>query len=1024
MGYGPKVKLSVNEWRCVHKELPLKKAGHRKWNDLGIVPHITKNGTERLARVLEKSIAYKNEPCYINWITDLTDYVQAEMAYANFYEAVTSASIVSMADKRGVITYVNENFVTISGYSREELIGQNHRIINSRHHSREFWKDMWKTIASGKKWRAQVKNKAKDGSHYWVDTFVMPFLDEKGNVTEFLSIRNDITSRMQSEANLLQSNDRLSETLIFGKMGSAELDLKTFSLTVSKELFQMLDVVVDHPQQIPLEQFLKTYIDPGFLQLIYQKISEGMSNPPDEKKVVETEFEMITAKGRRIWIEAKGIFKDETGLGILHDITERRLAEQRIIKEREHLNSIINSLPGIFYLFDDRGKFLKWNKNFETISGYSGEEIAQMIPIDFFRPEEKELIMERIGKVFAVGMADVEANFLTKNDNTIPYYFTGFSFAYEGQRCLVGMGLDLTDLRKAENESRNRLKLIEIMLNGITDGFFATDCDLNLILVNPVFASHLKMDKNSMIGRNLLELVPSLEGSDVILKLRESLVRGLPVSLEHTGVLNEGVFSISVYPNEDGLLAFYRDVTERKRSEQALRESELRLRTILETEPECVKILNSRGELLEMNKAGLEMIEATNLDQVRNREVSALVQESYRGDFIKLTKRVFEGETGMLEFQMTGLKGNSRWLETHAVPMRNSDGKITSLLGVTRDITARKEAEKKLRESEERYRKLFELNPAPTWIYDVNTLRFLDVNKAAVEHYGYSREEFKRMSVLDICPEEEKKRLLTAIGKMGEGVDDSQSFSKPWKHVKKDGNIIDVEILATSLDPNDPALRLVTINDITEMLKAQNNLMALVQEKETLIREIHHRVKNNLQLISSIFYIRLSKMQHGEMKDFLAEMRQRIKSIAYLHERLLQSGSISQLEMSEYLRKLIDDLQMTIDTRELAISFEVAIQELWMDLDSAIYCGLIMNELITNSIKYAFKGKREGRVHVSLTRDEGKVVFVVGDDGVGIGLPMPDNATFGMQLIDTFGKQLKANIFVDNTSGTLFKFIF
>jgi PAS domain S-box-containing protein len=893
LGYDSSDQATVNQWRG-HVGIVTKQNGSE--TDLGVISITTKNGEQRVVRIHEKEINCDGEPCFVNWITDLTGYVQAE---------------------------------------------------------------------------------------------------------------------------------KLSETLIFGKMGSAELDLNTMALTVSKELFQMLDVSETTSKCVVLDEFLRTYISPAFLELVIEKISSGMQSPREEKKVVEVEFEMITAQGRKIWIEGKGIFKGDNGLGILHDITERKQNEQKIIKEREHLNDIINSLPGIFYLFDQTGKFLKWNKNFETISGYSANEIEMMSPLDFFRPEEKDLIMQRIMKVFEHGMADVEANFLTKDDITIPYYFNGFAATFEGQQCLIGMGLDLTDLRQAEYESRSRLKLIEIMLNGITDGFFAVDRDLNLRLLNPVFASHMRVNAADAIGKNLLEVLPALKGSETIEKLRFSLDAGIPAVIEHRGVVNQGIFNISVYPNEDGLFAFYRDVTERKHSEQALRESELRLRTILETEPECVKILNERGELLEMNKAGLEMIEASDLEQVKHQQVVNLVNEPYRAAFIQLTRDVFDGKTGMLEFQMTGLKGNSRWLETHAVPMKNSDGKIVSLLGVTRDITERKEAEEKLRESEERYRKLFELNPAPTWTYDSHSLRFLHVNHAAVEHYGYTAEEFKQMTIADIRPEEDRNRLLNEFATVKTN-DSEDGFQRQWRHVKKDGSIIDVEVLATSLESTPKSPRLATITDVTEKLKAQNKLMDLVKEKEILIREIHHRVKNNLQLISSIFYMRLNRMPPGEMKNFLSEMRQRIKSIAFLHERLLQSGSINQLEMSEYLQELIADVRMTIDTKEITIDFDVTIEKFWMDTDSAIYCGLIMNELITNSIKYGFKGNSHGTISVSLTKEQGNVVFKVADNGVGIDLPIniENNSSFGMQLIDTFGKQLRANVMIDNTQGTAFKFIF
>jgi PAS domain S-box-containing protein len=137
---------------------------------------------------------------------DITEQKQHEeyllrinQVLSDFQKAIQQVSIVSKTDKRGVITYFNDKFVAISGYSTSELIGQKHNIINSGHHPKQFWVDMWKTIASGKQWHGEVKNKAKDGTYYWVDTFIIPLLDDHGEVREFLSIRNDITERKHIE---------------------------------------------------------------------------------------------------------------------------------------------------------------------------------------------------------------------------------------------------------------------------------------------------------------------------------------------------------------------------------------------------------------------------------------------------------------------------------------------------------------------------------------------------------------------------------------------------------------------------------------------------------------------------------------------------------------------------------------------------------------------------------------------------------------------------------------------------------
>ena len=137
---------------------------------------------------------------------------------------------------------------------------------------------------------------------------------------------------------------------------------------------------------------------------------------------------------------------------IARDITKRKVAEQQGIKEKKLSDSVINSLPGVFYLYDQSGNFIRWNKNLETISGYSAEEISKMHPLDFFDGEERALIKARISEVFKEGESIAEACFTTKDGKKIPYYYTGLAINYEDKVCLIGSGIDITERKKAEAE--------------------------------------------------------------------------------------------------------------------------------------------------------------------------------------------------------------------------------------------------------------------------------------------------------------------------------------------------------------------------------------------------------------------------------------------------------------------------------------------------------------------------------------------------------------------------------------------
>lgn len=151
------------------------------------------------------------------FVRNITEKKQAESSLFQSYKALSDlkyaldqSAIIAVTDKKGTITYVNDNFCQISGYSREELIGQNHRLIKSNEHSREFFRQLWSTIAQGKIWRGEIKNKTKNGDYYWVDTTIVPLLDQQGKPFEYLSIRTDVTARKQAEEAMHQQQKRLS----------------------------------------------------------------------------------------------------------------------------------------------------------------------------------------------------------------------------------------------------------------------------------------------------------------------------------------------------------------------------------------------------------------------------------------------------------------------------------------------------------------------------------------------------------------------------------------------------------------------------------------------------------------------------------------------------------------------------------------------------------------------------------------------------------------------------------------------
>lgn len=248
-------------------------------------------------------------------------------------DALDAHAIVAVTDPRGKILRVNDRFCALSKYRREELIGRDHRIVNSGHHPKEFIRELWDTINAGRIWHGEICNRAKDGSLYWVDTTIVPFRDAGGNIRQHVAIRADISAR--------------------------------------------------------------------------------------------------------------------------------KAAEMRLRRERDFSDAVLNSLPGVFYCYDEQHRFLRWNRNFERVTGYTAAEIARMAPADFIAVEDRPRLSREIAQVFATGESFLEASLLAKDGRATAYFFTGVTLELDGRVALAGVGIDITKRKDAERALRELNETLE-----------------------------------------------------------------------------------------------------------------------------------------------------------------------------------------------------------------------------------------------------------------------------------------------------------------------------------------------------------------------------------------------------------------------------------------------------------------------------------------------------------------------------------------------------------------------------------
>ena len=342
-------------------------------------------------------------------------------------------------------------------------------------------------------------------------------------------------------------------------------------------------------------------------------------------------------------------------------------------------------------------------------------------------------------------------------------------------------------------------------------------------------------------------------------------------------------------------------------------------------------------------------------------------------------------------------------------------------------MNTQKESSKLNRDSEARHARLDKIvRDSFNEIYIVNdkTLEFEYANSAALKNLGYSVGELGTLKLTDLFSYPDEMALNAILNSLRRG--ETERLQLQLRIRRKNAALYDADTSIQILEKDQSFVIIMT--DITNRLNTERRLLHTIQEKETLIKEIHHRVKNNLQLISSIIYLKMASVTQQDIKTFLEDTRQKIRSIALIHERLLQTEKLDKVEIRDYLGKLIQDLKTSYFRQDLDLKIESTIDEKLMGLDTAIICGLIVNELLTNSIKHAFRNRDRGIISISFKVQETAPFYtlILSDDGVGL----PENVkpgvtnSFGMQLLDVFVKQLNGTLEIIREKGTIFQIRF
>lgn len=262
-------------------------------------------------------------------------------------------------------------------------------------------------------------------------------------------------------------------------------------------------------------------------------------------------------------------------LDTLAERDETLLARALAEREQRFTNSLIESMPGIFYLYDATGRFLRWNQNFESTSGYGSREIARMHPLDFFDGAEKQLLSQRIAEVFERGESSVEALFVSKDGRRTPYFFTGKRISFDGETCLVGVGVDISKRKEAEDALSKSEQRYRTTLDNILEGCQLIGFDWRYLYLNDAAAVHNRRPNQELLGQRMPDAWPGIDQTEVFRMLKRCLEERLPLHQETEFVFPDGTsgwFDVRTQPVPEGIFVLSIDISDRKRAETALHE--------------------------------------------------------------------------------------------------------------------------------------------------------------------------------------------------------------------------------------------------------------------------------------------------------------------------------------------------------------------------------------------------------------------------------------------------------------------
>lgn len=705
--------------------------------------------------------------------------------------------------------------------------------------------------------------------------------------------------------------------------------------------------------------------------------------------------------------------------------------------------ALLNSTHAAIISTTPDGIITSLSRGLERLLGYRVEELVDKQSLLLFHDVDEIAVRGELSSnikpcfetlITLLGRKEeYEWIYLHKDGAHIPMQLS-ISAMHDDEGNLIGficLATDITHRKEAETRLKNAEKLTSSVLDTLSKHFCVLDQGGHILAINKPRID-FENDRNLQtleIGQNYPELLDSGQaknrGGKIFSEGIRAVLNGTESSFlleySHRSPSSQHWFTGKVLPFPDQelgrVIVIYENISEYKRLEH-------RFRLAAESAPYAIVMVAESGAIVMIN-AQTEALFGYSRTELLGQSIEILVPEHLRHGHVDFRQAYFsasESKPMCSGFNLYGQRkdGSVFPAELGLSIIDSHEEKL--VLSTIIDITERQAIQEALKTSEAALKEAQRLAGLGCWKLDVHS-GALSWSEEIYRLYGLdpTQPPVTYPEIKQFYTPASWTRLSVAMKK---GLTEGESYELDAEVVRPD----DTRrwIVARGEATRDATGTIInmhgTVQDITERKFANDKLQAALNEKKLLLKEVYHRVKNNLQVVSSLINLQASNVKNKEAADQLRQSANRIKSMALIHEKLYQSNSLAKIDFNAYIHSLAEHLLLSQTVHPDRIKLNMVIDDLFLDFDTAIPCGMIINELLSNAIKHAFPNDRHGNIGISFRQEQGEFNLVISDNGIGFPpqLDYKKCDSLGLQLVNTLSNQLQGLLTLDQTNGSTF----